>query len=126
MATKRLPMRQIREILRLKYEQKLSHRLCRNFGRGRRGWGVSRDHRRRPLLRGGSAEPDPAALGRASEDGPERRGEAGAAASVGGADRGVGARRGARGDARPDAGVRGHEGDRGQGSAATGGVSAAS
>ena len=26
MATKRLPMRQIREILRLKYEQQLSHR----------------------------------------------------------------------------------------------------
>ena len=85
-----------------------------------RVWGVSRDHRRRPLLRGGSAEPDPAVLGGASEDGSERRGEAGAAASVGGTDRGVGARRGARGDARPDAGARGHEGDRGQGSAATG------
>ena len=35
MATKRLPMRQIREILRLKYEQQLSHRGIAG------AWGVS-------------------------------------------------------------------------------------
>ena len=96
-------------------------RVC--YEAGPCGYGLQRQITgSRPRLHGGGALAGAGAGGRPGQDQPARRGHAGPAASRRRADRGVGARSGARGDARPGPGAHGRDGDGAPGAPAAPGL----